>query len=204
MMEVDVYILHTSDVKEKHPYVLSIVDKQRALKVSKYVHEKDQLLSLGAGYLLFKFLPKEQIKETKSGKPYLENGPFFNISHSGELVALAICEDSNVGIDIEKIDEKKINAIKSILCENEKNTENPGDLFKIWSNKESVLKCRLEPLIDVRKVSGLPFDGVRELDNRLYYTKSMNYEGYSLSATVEGDKPFKLNIKNVTVSELEK
>ena len=203
-MEVFVYILNTQSVKDNQSLIVSILDKERVERANKYVHEKDQLLSLGAGYLVKKLLLNKEIKNTKSGKPYIENGPYFNISHSGELVALAICEDSNVGIDIEKVDEKKINGIKSILCENEKNTKNPGDLFKIWSNKESILKCRLEPLIDVRKVSGLPFDGVRELDNRLYYTKSMIYEGYSLSATVEGDKPFKLNIKNVTVSELEK
>ena len=203
-MEVFVYILNTQSVKDNQSLIVSILDKKRVERANKYVHEQDQLLSLGAGYLAKKLLLNKEIKNTKSGKPYIENGPYFNISHSGELVALAICEDSSVGIDIEKVDEKKINAIKSILCENEKNTENLGDLFKIWSNKESILKCRLEPLIDVRKVSGLPFDGVRELDNRVYYTKSMIYEGYSLSATVEGDKPFKLNIKNVTVSELEK
>ena len=203
METVNLYVVNIElGIKHKQ-FLLESVNEEQKEKALSFAYEIDQVRSLLSSYLKNQ-LSKDKLLKKKMGKPYFDHGPFFNISHSGELVALAICEDSNVGIDIEKVDEKKINGIKSILCENEKNTKNPGDLFKIWSNKESILKCRLEPLIDVRKVSGLPFDGVRELDNRLYYTKSMIYEGYSLSATVEGDKPFKLNIKNVTVSELEK
>jgi 4'-phosphopantetheinyl transferase EntD len=37
------------------------------------------------------------------GKPYLNNGPAFNPSHSGTLVALAIGQREPIGVDVELI-----------------------------------------------------------------------------------------------------
>ena len=49
----------------------------------------------------------EERVSTKSGKPYLENGPFFNVSHSEEYVVFVSDESREVGVDIEKINENK-------------------------------------------------------------------------------------------------
>ena len=140
-MKANIYILHISLVKENLPFVLSNLDKERKEKAEKYVNEKDRLLSYGAGLLVKKFLPNKEIKETKNKKPYLENGPYFNISHSGEFVVLAICESCDIGVDIEQVNEKKVDAIKFTLNKDEKKTNNVNDLFRMWSNKESLIKC---------------------------------------------------------------
>ena len=200
-MKTDVYILDTSLIKDNFLFVSSFVDKQRKDKAERYVNEKDRLLSYGAGYLMKKYLPNEEIKETKNKKPYLEHGPFFNISHSGELAVLAVSQECDVGVDIEQVDENRIDAIKFTLDEEEKKLTNVNDLFKVWSNKESLIKCMSSNLNDIRKIKGLPFEGYRNIDERDYYTKSMIYEGYSLSVTTNNKNSFDIDIHRINVLE---
>lgn len=197
MSTIDVYILHTSLVKEKYDFVFSLVEKSRQEKALKLAHEKDRLLSLGAAYLMKKHLPNGRIIENKNGKPYLEGGPFFNISHSGEYIVFASHPTREVGIDIEQVREDKVDAIKYVLTNEEKDLTDPVKLFQIWSNKESLIKCLSTSLKDIRSVSGLPLEGVREFEGESCFTKSTVYRGYSLSLTLKGNEPFELNIKPV-------
>ncbi len=197
MSTIDVYILHTSLVKEKYDFVFSFVEKSRQEKALKFAHEKDRLLSLGAAYLMKKYLPLGRIIENENRKPYLEGGPFFNISHSGEYIVFASHPTREVGIDIEQVIEDKVDAIKYVLTNEEKDLTDPVKLFRIWSNKESLIKCLSTSLKDIRSVSGLPLEGVREFDGESYFTKSTVYRGYSLSLTLKGKEPFELNIKPV-------
>ena len=130
------------------------------------------------------------IKFLLNGKPYLENGPYFNYSHSGEYVAFSSHSSRPVGVDIERIDESKLRAIKYVV--KEKGTTE--ELFQMWSNKESLIKCKSTGIQDIKKAPALPLSGVREFDGKRYYTKSMIYNGYSLSITLEGDEPFEIEI----------
>ena len=197
MDEATLYILPTSLVKANFPFVSSFVNEERREKAERYLHEKDQLLSFGAGYLLKKYLPSEDIKESSSGKPYLENGPFFNVSHSGEYVVLAVHPKRDVGVDIERIKENKLDGIRFILNEEEQKVADLETLFLIWSNRESLIKCMGTGIKDIKKISGLPLEGIRFVDKDAYYTKSMIYDGYSLSATLKDKSPFNINIKNI-------
>ena len=197
MNEVIIYALHTSLIKDKRLFVMSFIDEKRREKAEKFINEKDQLLSLGAGYLLRRYLPKGEVKITDSGKPYLEDGPFFNISHSDEYVVLAVHPSRDVGVDIERINEKRLDGIQYVLLEEEKNVIDINDLFRIWSNKESIIKCLSTGLKDIKKVKGLPLEG----EGQDYYTKSMIYDGYSLSVTLKGNEPFDIKINRVTALE---
>ena len=198
MDKVDVYILNTKLVKDSFNFVTNYIDPTRRSKALKFVQEKDQLLSLGAGYLLKKYLPSTKIKESKSGKPYLENGPFFNISHSGEYVVLATKKNREVGVDIERIDESKLDAIRYVLSDKEKSVFDTNSLFLMWSNKESLIKCLSLCVQDIKIVSGLPLEGVRSINNEDFYTRSQIYDNYSLSVTLKGNEPFNINIKPIT------
>lgn len=197
MGEVTVYILQTSLVKKHLSFVSSFVDEKRKEKAERYIQEKDQLLSFGAAYLLKKYLPNGEIKENENGKPYLEKGPFFNISHSGEYVLLAIHSNRDVGVDNERITENKLDGIRFILNEEEKKISELSTLFLIWSNRESLIKCMGTGIRDIKKISGLPLEGIRTVDEVQYYTKSMIYENYSLSVTLKGNEPFNINIKRI-------
>ncbi len=196
MDQVSLYILNTSLVKDNKSFVLSYVTEERKQKALKLKSEKDQLLCLGGGYLLKRYLPKGEIKVTSTRKPYLEDGPYFNISHSGDYIVLAIHEKRELGVDIEKIDASRLDAIKYVLNEEESTFNEVNTLFEIWSNKESLIKCRGTGIKDIKKVSGLPLEGVRE-SNGSYYSKVMVYEGYSLSVTLKKKEPFEIVINKV-------
>ena len=197
MREINIYILNTALVKDNFLFVSSFVDPERKEKALRYKNEEDQLLSFGAGYLLKKYLPSGEIKKTATGKPFLTNGPFFNLSHSGKYVVLVIHPTRDVGADIEKINKNRIDAIRFTLSEEEKEIADIDTLFLLWSNKESLIKCTSTGLKDIKNINGLPLEGNRVVEGIDYYTKSMIYDGYSLSITLKGKEPFNIVIKHI-------
>ena len=201
MIEIIVRILHISLIKQNLSFVFSYVDKSRKEKAERFKNEKDQLLSLGAAYLMKRYLPEGEIKIMESGKPFLPNGPFFNVSHSGEYVAFISSNNSEVGIDIERIDENKLDGIRYVLDEEEKKINDSGLLFQIWSNKESLIKCSSNGLKDIKKVKGLPLNGLRIINKETYYSKSVIYNGYSLSLTLKQEVTFNIKIENINSLE---
>ncbi len=83
---------------------------------------------------------------SKHGKPYFENimDFHFNISHSKDLITVAISE-SPVGIDIEYIRNPDLRIAKR-FCDEEYNyiTERDSTIrfFEIWTKKEAYLKYK--------------------------------------------------------------
>ena len=85
------------------------------------------------------------IEYDSKGKPYLNKEKGISISHSNEIVAICISNETHFGIDIQhKTD--KIFKIKSkflskkegkFLCK----TDNMEFLIKVWSAKESIFKA---------------------------------------------------------------
>ena len=201
MVDIIIRVLHTSLVKQKLSFVMSFVDPKRKEKAERFVKEQDRLLSLGAGYLLKKYLPQGEIKVNESGKPYLADGPFFNVSHSGEYVVLVSHPSRDVGVDIEQINENKRDGIEFVLNSEEKKISDAGTLFQIWSNKESLIKCLSTGLKCIKTVSGLPLEGERSIEGESYFTKSMIYNGYSLSVTLKGKESFNIKIEQVDILE---
>ena len=197
MDSVTVYLLKTSLIEENLDYITSFVDEDRKEKALKFASKQDQLLSFGAGYLMKKYLPNKEYRYTEYGKPYFIDGPYFNVSHSGEYVVLAISYSRDIGVDIEKINEKKLDGIHYVLNEKEKNIEDLQCLFRIWTNKESLTKCISTGIRDIKKVSGLPIDGERIFENNSYFTKSLIFKNYSLSVTLIKKDPFELDLKEI-------
>ena len=90
------------------------------------------------------------IEFRKSGKPYIEDGPYFNISHSKDFVALAVSSSLEVGIDIEYIDSKRNTdgLMKEVGSPEEllhykglAKEDKAGYFYKLWALKESCIKC---------------------------------------------------------------
>ena len=81
------------------------------------------------------------------GKPYAEgNKIFFNISHSGDICAIAV-SDNPVGVDAEKTCGKERGAVLSRLTAREKSeTEDERGFLRNWTAKEAYVKYRGESL----------------------------------------------------------
>ena len=87
------------------------------------------------------------IKTEDDGKPYISNHDniYFNMSHAGRMAACAI-SDSEIGIDIEKIDpliDMKIAQTFFYNSEYEnikKSDSRVDEFFKYWVLKESYMK----------------------------------------------------------------
>lgn len=78
---------------------------------------------------------------TKNGKPYLENAPHFSVTHSGDLLLVAVSAFP-VGVDAE--DTQKKRNYSSVLrrfspAEREEITDTPSFL-RNWTAKESYVK----------------------------------------------------------------
>lgn len=79
-----------------------------------------------------------ELRTTANGKPYLaENRLYFNLSHSGKLIAAAVSE-REIGLDIQLRDEAPRPAIFRRLTPAEKQE----DFFKLWTAKEAYVKYK--------------------------------------------------------------
>lgn len=97
--------------------------------------------------------PREiRVKRTDTGKPVLTQGLHFNVSHSGDLILMAISDDRAVGVDIErKRDVQRVDALLGRWLSNEEQSAfsnlrargvSPSDAFlRLWSLKEARLKA---------------------------------------------------------------
>ena len=85
-----------------------------------------------------------ELKHHDSGRPYIKEVKHISISHSHQYIAIAF-GDENIGIDIEKPQEKMLKLIPRILSEKEYKEfqKNPSTELacKLWGTKESILKC---------------------------------------------------------------
>ena len=83
---------------------------------------------------------------TQNGKPFIPGGPQFNISHSEDMVVLAVAQSGTVGIDIEKIRAVNMDYFSQSVPEmanlpEKYDVEQVNNLFfDCWTKKEAVLK----------------------------------------------------------------
>lgn len=105
-----------------------------------------------AGYMLYKYLgisSDEQLVRNEHGKPEIADGvAFFNLSHSGPYVVLAI-SDRPVGVDIEHTKRMSYKVAKRIMRKEQLDRldgfENESEAFQIeltkyWTQYEAIMK----------------------------------------------------------------
>ena len=84
-----------------------------------------------------------ELKHHKSGKPFIKETKHLSISHSSNFLALAFGEE-NIGIDIEKPQNRMVKLMPKILSEIElmefKKEPSMDLACKLWGAKEAILK----------------------------------------------------------------
>ena len=84
-----------------------------------------------------------ELKHHKSGKPFIKETKHLSISHSSNFLAIAFGEE-NIGIDIEKPQNRMVKLMPKILSEIEfmefKKEPSMDLACKVWGAKEAILK----------------------------------------------------------------
>ena len=186
METVKVYWLHIDSIKGKEDRIFSLLPSFRVEKAKRFVQESDRLLSLAAGYLLYRFVGEYTVDTL--GKPRAEKCR-FSLSHSGEYAALAVSFGTEIGLDVEKLVESKENDALARYClsDNEWNEYRQGVGFlTLFTAKESLVKAEGTGITDVIKaIPALPLDGTVEYNGKSYYRHAIKRDGYVASVTME-------------------
>ena len=194
--------------------ILSTDEKERA---SRFHFEKDKRRFTVARGILRQILGrylnekphKIQFEYSPYGKPRFgsESGfgdLKFNLSHSEDLGLVAITQNRNIGIDLERIrqDLYTEEIAARFFCENERNsleklckTEKNARFFQYWTRKEAFLKCMGKGLsfpmenCDVSLTAGKEFSSLK-IQNEIsgWQVKDLfPYIGYAAAIVIEGE-----------------
>ncbi len=127
--------------------MLPLVSAQRREQALKYKHTFGQFCCLKSWLMLNEGLEDEGMsglvdewKYNEHGKPYIENGPYFSISHCQAGIAVAI-DDQPIGIDIETIRHAKEDLIERTMSEAERVGMDDRKFTRLWTQKEAVVKA---------------------------------------------------------------
>jgi 4'-phosphopantetheinyl transferase len=128
----------------------NIAHYRHAERQNLYIHQRLILKQLLSGYLN---TPGRQINIAlhAHGKPYLpDHHLFFNLSHTGLHLAIAISNVDNIGIDIERVNPKKdvLRLAKRFFTPAEHRYLNtlPAEqqhqaFYQLWTKKEAFVKA---------------------------------------------------------------
>jgi len=177
---VDVWKVQVEDY-QLIPQNILIQDEQ--LKASRFLHGKDRASFLvrrtALRILLNRYtdIPASEIEfiAGKNKKPELRsdsNKIRFNVSHSGELILIAI-SGTEIGVDIERIESgfNYSDILKHAFNEQEINrieeaTDSREVFFKLWTRKEALCKASSKGLDD--ELKEIPcLDGWHQINEEL-------------------------------------
>ena len=196
MQTVKLYVADTDLGKKHFRFLLENVSAGQKEKALRYANEIDQIRSLLSSYLKNQ-LSREELLKNENGKPYFANGPYFNISHSGRYVLMAV-STAEIGVDIEEIKDKDMSSLVRIFNEAEaKMIKEHSDFYYLWCAKESLIKCMGLSVGKVREIPGLPLNGLKTFKGKDYQCKSFIYDKHIVSITREGNEEYEIDIKKV-------
>lgn len=154
---MNLYYMSVSPLEDEAFFekVYNRLPEHRKNKTDSMKFDKDKRLCAGAWILLENIFEKfslnindYELKNNEFGKPYFENCKLkFNISHSKNIVAVAVSENE-IGVDVECIKKKhdgiadrffhadEIEYLNSFSCE-----EYDVEFTKIWTKKEAYIKA---------------------------------------------------------------
>ncbi len=167
---------------EMYLHKLPLNEQSRVLQ---YRNWHDQCLCLLGIALIVRFVLGGDISKLKNvktndfGKPYTNMGAFFNISHAGDFIVLAVSSEYELGIDLEKIEAVSLSDFRCQMTEMEwKRISDTMPysakvFYDYWTQKEAVAKAVGHGL----SIPFLSFEVINYktvINNRTYYLKEFD------------------------------
>lgn len=197
-----VFLVSLSEALPLRQQLLSSLSGQRKEKAERFVREIDQVRSAVGSLLIRRFAGKEEILIGPKGKPYFANGPFFNLSHAGEYVGLAV-SDEEVGFDLENIERCDLSIVRAAFTAEEgQRIHSKQDFALAWTQKEAVAKCLGDGLTNPR-LSGVEDlgDGRFQYEGETFFIETLPLDGHYLSVATKKAAP-EIQLEVIPAQEL--
>ncbi len=169
--EVYLYIANFKAIKEE--YFLEMagdLNFEQKLELDLIVDENTRKQKIVL-YSIFNELKIWDELSYDKGKPILQSG-YISISHSGSCVAVTICDNFPIGIDIQKIDKKVLWEPIASKLSNNISCNNIKDFYSLWTISESIIKVDEE--IGFAEIKNLV-----HIEDNLYGVFKKNFYVYS-------------------------
>jgi len=97
------------------------------------------------------------------GKPQLDDGPGFSLTHAADLVGVAVHPGGPVGLDVEQVRElSDLSGMAAHVCSPAETAPDAPAFFTLWTRKEALLKATGDGLSAPMTQITLGPSGVRE------------------------------------------
>jgi phosphopantetheinyl transferase len=172
---------------------LSYITEEDKINALKYKNLLDQKQHIVSSYLKRKYVKDYYLDEFKKPK---SNNIFFNVSHSKNLVGIAL-GNVDLGLDIEFKDKDRKEELINYVCNQDElnKIKEESDFYKIWTSKESLLKCVGTGLVnDIKNINSLPLNGLKKYNDSYFYSHYIDYFAYSISVTLAQNKDFDIDL----------
>lgn len=192
---VKIYFLNSNDTKTDYKDPTFLLEEDLKT-INSFKHEETKEEKIASLFLKKKYIGDYFIDS--HGKPLSEK-THFNISHSKGMVALAISQDNEIGLDIEKIRSFELSMADYISSKEERAyIKDEKSFFEVWTNKESLLKARGSGVTTrLNEISALPINGPRNYCFQQYMTKNFIYKDCVVSICVEGSEEFEVEVNEL-------
>lgn len=214
-MEIYLANYNVLSLEKEYKYYYKYLSSEEQEKVNSYVQIQDKArctlgLILIKGFS-YKNLGYCTIDTYEYGKPYIKFAKdyYFNISHSNEIVTIAI-DNEEIGIDIEHVRPIRLEYYQNILDDNERHiiemSENKIEKFyEIWTIKESFSKKVGRGLSIFDEEFSVDYnDNIIKYKNQISYFETIRYNDYIISISSSNEQIKNLNLNPMSKSELKK
>lgn len=213
--EVHIWRIFAPKYRSIIPQLQSVLNEEERARAEKFHFDQERELYKVAHSALrlilcdYAQLPPKELAFTLNdyGKPELAESPLqFNLSHSGDLVLIAFAAETSLGIDVEKIDEKraKMDLARRFFSSGEivqlgqlQNGNFIEGFFNTWTRKEAYIKARgagLSVPLDSFTVSLMPGEPAELIEDKVHCKAPEEWtlrhitahDGYAAALAVEG------------------
>ena len=136
----------------------------------KFKHIKRQREFVATRILRHTIFGFKHIHYNPIGAPYIEDEGFISISHSNNLIGIAVNQKFQVGFDLENCSDKAKRLHSKFLNQRERiifDTEDEMEMTKCWSAKETLYKLAGRNFIDFKDELILDRNDSKEISGKI-------------------------------------